>query len=83
MINVAVYDSGYDRCFQCKQWLVDRGVRVIGWGGSPRGFNEVMVLPYVVRSKLHSSDAEGGYDYRFTDDLGELAMLFKLTWGGK
>lgn len=82
MIRVQTHTLDYSSHKMACDWLKDRGVRFVGFGGKPKGIKEVQAMPYVVQSELDGPPDFVGYDYRFTDDLAEIAMLFKLTFAG-
>lgn len=80
MILVRVVSQQYAGHLAARTWLEDRQVRVIGFGGKRIGANEVTSLPYVVQSLIDGPPDSVGCEYQFSDDLAELAMLFKLTF---
>lgn len=79
MITVFVQAPNHDDQ-RVRDWLHARGVRVLGFGGKRQGSNEVTCVLNVVQGLLDGPPDSVGYNYHFSDDLTELAMLFKLTF---
>ena len=65
---------------KARDWLYARGVRLLGFGGKRQGNDEVVAVPHLIQSVLDGPPDSVGYNYHFSDDLAELAMLFKLTF---
>ena len=82
MISVQTKTLDFDRHMMARKWIEDRDVRIVGFGGTAKGIKEVQTMPYVMQRTIDGPPDFVGYDYRFTDDLAEIAMLFKLTFAG-